>query len=140
MPARRMSESELARPRARKGKQPEVTLGESVPCKQPRASSEWDAGVKRLWKSMGQSGQAGFYQASDWEFARVALDELNRLRSDSRPSAEALKGVFTALGQLMLTETDRRKARIELTQPADESRSAAVLAIAEYKEALGVPS
>jgi hypothetical protein len=38
----------------------------------------------------------------------------------------------------MFTEADRRKARIELTDAADEDEDAAVLALATYKEALGV--
>ena len=39
---------------------------------------------------------------------------------------------------LLFTEADRRKARIELTERADEAEDAAVLALATYKEVLGV--
>ena len=132
-------EDDLARPRARKGGDHlAVTKGQARPTNQPDASPEWDDGVRALWDSMSQSGQADFYQASDWAFARVVLDDLNRIRVNSRPSAEAMRGVYGALDRLLLTEGERRRARIELTAPPPERESASVVAIREYREALGV--
>lgn len=68
----------------------------------------------------------------------MACDQITYLYEQDRRSPEYLKGVLSMLAGLMFTEADRRKARIELTESTDDSEDAAVLALATYKDALGV--
>ncbi|MEU5323440.1 hypothetical protein AB0G67_42820 [Streptomyces sp. NPDC021056] len=46
--------------------------------------------------------------------------------------------LYSALGNLLVTEVDRRRVRIELQESEEETTSAAVLAIANYEQDLGL--
>jgi hypothetical protein len=132
-------EADLARPRSRKGgERRPISRGVAAPTTQPSGNQEWEPAVTALWLAMDESGQSDYYQASDWAYARVVLDELDRIRRSSRPSAEALRAVLGGLDRLLLTEGERRRARIELEAPAPEGESAAVVAIAQYRADLGL--
>lgn len=84
------------------------------------------------------SGQADFYQNTDWWTLYFACEQITYLYSHERRSPEYLKGILTMLTSLLFTEADRRKARIELTAPEEDGEDAAVLALAGYREALGI--
>jgi hypothetical protein len=46
--------------------------------------------------------------------------------------------LYSALGNLLVTEGDRRRVRIELQEPEEETTPASVLAIADYRQELGL--
>lgn len=55
-------EADLARPRERKGGDAQaVTRGPARPVKVYNADRNWHPIAKRLWDSLKESGQAGFY-------------------------------------------------------------------------------
>lgn len=140
MPAPRKRESELARPRSRKGGDaaaPAITTGERRPVTIPREKTEWHADAKRWFKSLKTSGQADFFQDSDWALAVWIAGEMTYYREQTRRSPEMLKTILSGMEKLMTSETDRLKARVELSAPAVEEDSAAVLAIADYRKDLG---
>lgn len=132
-------ESDLARPRSRKG-------AEEQPAKKglmrkvtvPRADPEWHPIAKQLYESLKKSGQADFYQQSDWALAFALCDDLSHYKKSSKRSAQMAQTLYAALGNLLVTEGDRRRVRIELQEPEPETTSAAVLAIADYKNELGL--
>lgn len=137
-------EDDLARPRSRqgdkgRGTQTEVTKGNSRPAYAYEPDPSWHDSAKRLWLAATMSGQQDFYEQSDWAMLHTLCDDLSYYKSQGRRSAQMAATIYSALGTLLLTEGERRRARIELTDPEPEQASAAVLAIAEYREQLGVP-
>lgn len=138
-------ESELARPRSRKGaEQQPVTKGVMRPVSIPRADPKWHKIAKMFWESLKKSGQSDFYQQSDWAFAYSLADDLSAYKEatwangDAKRSPEMLKALLQGMERLLVAEGDRRRVRVELHEPPDESESASVLAIADYKKDLGV--
>lgn len=132
-------EADLARPRSRNGgDQTPVTKGVLRPASQPRADSKWHPIAKRLWRSLGESGQSDFYQNSDWAFAYSLCDDLSYYKSSSKRSGQMLQSIYSAMERLLVTEGDRRRLRIELHEPEPEGEPASVTAIASYREKLGL--
>ncbi|WP_432078684.1 hypothetical protein [Streptomyces sp. YPW6] len=132
-------EDDLARPRSRKGTdQQSVTKGEMKPVKVPNADREWHPIARRLWDSLKSSGQADFYQNSDWAFAYSLCEDLSHYKKSGKRSGQMLQTIYSAFERLLVAEGDRRRVRIELSEPEDEQDSAAVVAIADYKKALGL--
>lgn len=143
---------DLARPRERKGGdvQP-ITNGIMRPVRIPRADPEWHPIAKMLWDSLKKSGQSDFYQQSDWAFAYSLCEDLSHYKSGSKSidratrelynksrSGQMLQSIYSAMERLLVTEGDRRRVRIELQRPEEETTSAAVVAINDYKARLGV--
>lgn len=81
MPHMPKREDELARPRHRKGGNTvSVTKGIARPTSIPRADRSWHPIAKRLYNSLKTSGQADFYQNSDWALAYSLCDDLSRYK------------------------------------------------------------
>ena len=132
-------EADLARPRERKGKDMvPVTKGELRSVRIPRVDPDWHPISKMLYESMKKSGQADFYQQSDWAFAYSICEDLSLYKNSSKRSGQMLQSIYSAMERLLITEGDRRRVRIELHAPEDEGEPAAVLAIADYKKDLGL--
>ena len=138
MPAPRKRESELQRPRERRGTSTtaQVTKGTLREVTIPRVDPAWHPQAKKFFNSLKTSGQADFYQDSDWAFAVFLADEITAYKSAGNRSAMMLTAILQGMERLLLTEGDRRKARIELTEPPVEETPAALIAINGYKAAL----
>jgi hypothetical protein len=132
-------EAELARPRERGGRDTQpVTKGELKPVTMPDPDPSWHPIATRLYESLRSSGQADFYQNSDWAFAVSVCDDLSHYKKSLKRSGQMLQTIYSALERLLVTEGDRRRVRIELHEPDGDSEPAAVLAIADYKRDLGL--
>ncbi|AKY03760.1 hypothetical protein SEA_VERSE_5 [Streptomyces phage Verse] len=132
-------ESDLARPRERKGSDVQsVTRGEMRPVKIPNADREWHPIARRLWDSLKSSGQADFYQNSDWAFAYSLCEDLSFYKKSGKRSGQMLQTIYSSFERLLVAEGDRRRVRIELHEPEDEGDTASVVAIADYKKELGL--
>ena len=140
---------DLARPRERKGSDEQgVTKGVAREVTIPEPDPEWHKIARMLWDSLQNSGQSDFYQQSDWAFAYSLCEDLHqykapRVNSETgelyfKRSGQMLQTIYSAMSNLLITEADRRRVRIELEPPAEEETPAAVLALADYKNALGV--
>lgn len=130
-------EEDRARPRSRKGgEQREVTKGTMRTVEIPEADFDWHPAALKIWLGLKASGQSDFFQQSDWAFAHSLMDDLTYYKRSGRRSPEMLKAIMSGLSNLLVTEADRRRVRIELQQPEDEGEPAAVLAIADYRAAL----
>jgi hypothetical protein len=70
--------------------------------------------VVDLYESMGISGQAAFFEPTDWQMARVTSYFLDKLLKSSKPSAQMLDVVNKMLSNLMVTEGERRRLRLEI--------------------------
>ncbi|MFC4089344.1 hypothetical protein [Micromonospora sp. GCM10011541] len=132
-------EDNLARPRERKGKEiVPVTKGEARPVKIPNADRSWHPIALKLWESLKTSGQADFYQNSDWAFAYSLCEDLSHYKQSTKRSGQMLQTIYSAFERLLVAEGDRRRVRIELYEPVEDGPSASDDAIEQYKRELGL--
>ena len=92
--------------------------------------------IARAWfESLGESGQAQFYQSSDWQTARYVAEAMSRNLGDGRMfSATLFAAVMAAMTELLTTEGARRRARIEIERE-QPSAPASVSLMEEYRRA-----
>lgn len=92
--------------------------------------------ARRFWESLRESGQAEFYEASDWAAAELltfAIDSYVK-----RPSGRMLRAISAGMGGLLVTEADRRRVRLELERKRHtEGEDGDVSEIEEYRRRLG---
>lgn len=128
---------DLSRERdANRGDRMPIAKGELRPVRIPHADPEWHPIARKFYDSLKTSGQSDFYQNSDWAYAFSLCDDLSLYKKSGKRSSMMFAAINTAMTNLLVTEADRRRARIELSAPEDEGESAAVLAIADYRAAL----
>jgi hypothetical protein len=70
--------------------------------------------VKSAFESLKTSAQVRYYEDSDWQYARLTMYFLNEMLWQNRLSAQMLVAVNQMLSNLMMTEGDRRRLRIEI--------------------------
>jgi hypothetical protein len=90
---------------------------------------DWYQGLRR-------SGQAVFFEASDWQQARVWAELLSRaLKQGDRPSAVLIAAWSSGAGELMTTEGARRRMRIELEREkaSDPNADRALLTVTDLR-------
>lgn len=99
----------------------------------------WHPIAADWYLSLRSSGQAAFYEPSDWAMARYAAELMSRvLSSDRAPNGQLVSALDSVMARLLTTEGDRRRARIELERkPAAREVPAGVTAIADYRASLG---
>jgi hypothetical protein len=133
-------ESDLARPRSRKGKEhaEPVTKGELRKVTVPTADSAWHPIARKLWDSLKTSGQADFYQNSDWAYAYSVCDDLSHFKKSGQRSSMMAQVIYSAMSNLLVTEADRRRVRIELHEPEAGEDEASVTAINNARAKLGL--
>lgn len=123
----------------------------------PAPSDEWHPVARQLYESLAGSGQSRFYEPSDWAVAYLMAESISLdlkpqfvgFAQTSRDQTEAeyavipLKGAslaayLKALGSLLATEGDRRRASLELQRGVvvDEDEVASVTAIDRYSAQL----
>lgn len=143
-------ESNLARPRERKGSDEQSTKrGQLQPIAidwQP--DPEWSEFTQNAWKSASASGMADFYQDTDYAELYFICQELDRYGQPRvntktgelyyRQSPEMVKALLTGLSNLGFTEGDRRRIKVELDAPEPEAKSASVTALHLYEGGLAM--
>ncbi len=90
--------------------------------------------------SLSESGQALFYEPSDWAAARLVAFDLTRHLNSGRVSAQMLAALWSAMGDLLTTEAARRRVRIEIERGDDgaaEAEAAKVAVLDAYRNTLG---
>lgn len=105
----------------------------------PEPSELWHPIATDWYLSLRDSGQAAFYQPSDWAMARYAAELMSRgLNSDRPPNGQYVAALNSVMASLLTTEGDRRRVRIELERPRTGSEtSAKVTALDDYRTAFG---
>lgn len=132
--------TDLSRARdANRGDKPPITKGKAREVVIPRVKEdEWHPIAKRIWDAAKTSGQADYYQNSDYAILYSLCEDLSHYKRSGKRSGQMLATIMSALTSLLLTEGDRRQARLELESEADEEQDAAVTAIGDYKAQLGL--
>lgn len=116
--------------------------------KPPAEDRAWHPIAKGWYRSLKESGESAFFEPSDWQAARLCAHVLTRTLRDHEDKGAPLRAgmietIWSMMGDLLTTETSRRRARIELERAAsDEGKSAAapatVTIMDQYREQLGV--
>lgn len=70
--------------------------------------------VVDLYHSLSSSGQALYYEPSDWQAARLLCYVLNDFLSQKRLSAQMMTAIQSLMTDLMITEGSRRRLRMEI--------------------------
>lgn len=104
--------------------------------KAPRVSPSWHPLMKDWFRSLKESGQAVFYEPSDWQTARLLAEVMSQALNSGEPVKASTLGEFNrGAAALMTTEGERRRLRVELqaAEPgAGDEETTSVLA--SYKE------
>jgi hypothetical protein len=105
----------------------------------PEPDPDWHDIASDWYLSLQSSGQAAFYQPSDWATARYAAELMSRLlASDRAPNGQLVAALNSVMGSLLTTEGDRRRARVELERKkVAPERSGSVTALDDYRTAFG---
>ena len=117
--------------RRRRNKDRPLTSAASGGVRGEPLEGEHSEHAQRFWESLRRSGQSQFYEPSDWaaaELVVVAIDTFVR-----KPSAMLLASIQSAMSNLLVTEGDRRRARLELQRVTEEPEEADVSELAEYR-------
>lgn len=111
--------------------------GTKTPTKAPPASRDWHPTARAWYLSLAKSGQSVFYEPSDWETARLVAEILTKLLNGERGFSQFGSTVERLMGNLLTTEGERRRMRIELQKaepPADDPK---VRIMSRYRDAAG---
>lgn len=119
----------------------EVTkISTDTPVKAPRVSPSWHPLMKDWFRSLKESGQAVFYEPSDWQQARLLAELMSQeLKRDKPIRANILAEFHAASMMLMTTEGARRKLRLELQREqygSTDTDDGVLSVMSEYKKLL----
>jgi len=105
----------------------------------PEPDELWHPIASDWYLSLRESGQAAFYQPSDWAVARYAADLMSKvLLSERGPNGQLVAALNSVMSSLLTTEGDRRRARMELErQKPAETRLASVSPLDSYRDIAG---
>ncbi|WP_456114857.1 phage terminase small subunit [Streptomyces katsurahamanus] len=101
----------------------------------PPAEADWHPIARRWYDSLVHSGQAFFFEPSDWAQAAYVAEAMSRnLNQGQRLSGQLFASVISAASDLLTTEGSRRRLRIELSKAeASEVDSGIAELMAAYK-------
>lgn len=89
------------------------------------------------YDSLAVSGQARHYEPSDWQVARIIAQSIHDYMADSKRSSMKFAALMAAMSNLLVTEGDRRRVRMEIDRtPVDSSLLDARVAVLDrYRRA-----
>ncbi|GGQ07729.1 hypothetical protein BKA00_007420 [Actinomadura coerulea] len=94
---------------------------DAEPVEAPPLGFTTNAIAMEWYESLASSGQARYFEPSDWQAARVVTQELGRMLNYGKPSGQLFTALWSAMGDLLSTEAARRRVRMEIdrSQPAE---------------------
>lgn len=93
----------------------------------------WHPLARQWYESLAKSGQAVFYEPSDWQTARVLAEILSRALSSRKLNASLIERWQSGATELLTTEGARRRVRVELEREDEEETEADVSELDEYR-------
>lgn len=70
--------------------------------------------IEDFYEALKASAQTQYYEPSDWQFARWVLFTMNDYIKGVKPSAVMFQAINSALADLLVTEAERRRVRLEI--------------------------
>ena len=130
---------DLAYPREKQGgRVTPVTKGRLLAVEGFEPDDEWHKIARMIWDAAGASGMSDFYQQSDWAILYTLCDDITFYKNRGVRSGQMLATIMSALSSLGLTEGDRRRMHIELTEESDGEEDATVVVMDKYRQGLQV--
>lgn len=100
---------------------PEPTkISGATTVKAPAEDRNWHVSAKRWFRSLKKSGQAIFYEPSDWAYAQLAADLLSSEMEREKPRAVMISQILSMMDNLLTSEGSRRRVRIELIRAGQD--------------------
>lgn len=101
----------------------------------PPADDNWHPIAFDWYTSLIKSGQSKYFEPSDWMAAQLLAHEMTRMLA-ARCSANMFAAVWSAMGDLLTTEGERRRARLEITRKtaAPAAPLAVVTSLDRYRD------
>lgn len=116
--------------RVRRNAVPEVTrIAGAAQVRPPAEDRTWHIAAKRWYRSLRHSGQAIFYEPSDWAHAQLCATLLSDEMQREKPRAGMISQVLSMMTDLLTTEGARRRVRVELERAGQDESGAEVVAI-----------
>lgn len=90
-----------------------------------------------LYEALKESGQARWYEPSDWARARLLVWSLSKMLDSGRPSAMLLAALQKDMDALLVSEAERRRVRMEIERGAadNSAEQAKVAQMEKYRRA-----
>lgn len=112
-----------------------VVLNRGLPVPDPPVGAH--AIAVAWYEALKVSGQAIYFEPSDWAAALLVVEVMTRNLAGRRFSAELFGRVWTAMTDLLTTEGARRRVRIEIERKTGTPiKSVSDAAIVDYKRRL----
>lgn len=123
------------RRRRNKESRPEKVTAPAAPVDAPAEKRTWHPVAKEWYRSLKESGQAQFYEPSDWQAARLVAEELSQYLRSKKRSAMMFAQLWSAMTDLLTTEGARRRVKIEVERgaPEDNGEDAEIASLDEYR-------
>lgn len=152
------------RRRRNKSETPQSTVEMRGPVEKPPAKKTWHKLAIELYESLAESGQAKFFEPSDWAEAQLLAESLSRdlkpqvigvtevkgIDADGQPfvrpkvvkayvplKGASLAAYLKAFAGLGVSEGDRRRMGITIKREADKPALAPVTAMDDARDLLG---
>jgi hypothetical protein len=92
-----------------------------------------------MYRALTESGQAQYFEPSDWQRARLMCEMVSRLLDAGKLSSMLYAAIQADMNALLFTEGERRKVRMEIERGvADTSaQDARVSQMAAYRRVAG---
>lgn len=98
-----------------------ITTAASKPLLEIEPDPSWHPTALMVWEAGVESGQADFYESSDLAMLHMTCSGIDHwMTQNGRKSPELLRVLMQNLSSLLFTESDRRKARVELEKGQDD--------------------
>lgn len=117
---------------------PDLRKAEALDQHVPDPDSDWGHTAMLVWDSLQSSGQKVFFQDTDWSYAYLTCTYVDYLAKNpgARGTAMLLATVQQMMTNLMMTEAERRRARIELETPEPEVEPTYLAAVRDLKSSM----
>lgn len=92
-----------------------------------------------MYQALTESGQARYFEPSDWQRARLMCEMVSRLLSAGKLSSMLYTAIQQDMNALLFTEAERRRVRMEIERGSvDTSETdAKVATMAAYRRVTG---
>jgi hypothetical protein len=105
----------------------------------PDPEEHWHPLATAWYESLAESGQAHWYEPSDWATAKYIAEAMSRnLLAGAKFSSVLFASVLSGMSNLLVTEGDRRRVRVELERAdgGDADDTGDVSELEEYRRRL----